>query len=297
MSIESFQNESVAGEADSLEQVAEAVDNVEHEAQQETQTRKAEEDQFSAKFAALSRREKEMRKLQSDLERRSQELEERFKAFEAERAPKEPAKLPLDKRLLSNPLEALKEMGISYEKLTEMALNEGQVPVDLQMKLMRQELEEKHAQELADLRNELIEDKKSREQEKYNQTYRGFINQINDVLNGSDDYELSRAHDASELVYEVMEEHYKETKEIMDIKEAAAQVERYLEEELDKMTKLSKFQKKYGSSPSKPVEQKRQSPTLSNAHASKASVMENSMPLSHSEQLAKAASLIKWNDD
>ena len=81
--------------------------------------------EFDRKFAALSRKEKALRD-------RELELDKKYGNKEKE--------LPLERRIRANPLKALEELGLDYDKLTELALNDGRLTPDMQMKLMREEL-------------------------------------------------------------------------------------------------------------------------------------------------------------
>jgi len=254
-------------------------------------------DEFASKFAALSRKEKALRAREAEMEQRYQDLEAKFKALEEQSQPKEPEEEPIDRLLRKNPLKALEKYGWDYNKLTQMQLEDGNLPTDIQMQIMREELENKYEDELKKLREEIETDKQSREEEKYNQVINNFMNELTDfVSEGGDDYELIRANDAIELVYDVIEEHYNSSGRILDKKEAADQVEAYLQEELQKVLKSSKKLGSLLQPKEEPVSEQRQSqPTLSNAHAATASPKAE-RKLSDDESKLKAASLIRWGD-
>ena len=92
--------------------------------------------EFDKKFAALSRKEKALRD-------RELELEQKYGNKEKE--------LPLERRIRANPLKALEELGLDYDKLTELALNDGRLTPDMQMKLMREELENDYREKFNNL--------------------------------------------------------------------------------------------------------------------------------------------------
>jgi hypothetical protein len=262
-------------------------------------------DEFSAKFAALSRREKELRERESQIqEQYSSKLAELEAKIESLNAPKEEEvqkepELPLEYRLKKDPLGTLAELGLSYDQLTNLALNDGKLTTEMQMQLMKEDLESKYNGKFESLQNELLERDKRQEEQKYEETVTNFKNELTDFVNNSDDkYELIQANDAVDVVYEVIEEHYKDTGRIMSKDEAADQVENYLEGEIEKLMKLSKLKNKFGLQEALKEQAKpapvQASPTLSNAHSAAAS--KPSRPKTRDESLAYATSLLKWND-
>jgi hypothetical protein len=264
--------------------------------QQESQT----DAEFAKKFAALSRRDKEIRLREQELEQRAAELSDRVRQLEEKSQPVEEVaapEAPLEYRLRSNPLETLESMGIGYEKLTEMVLNDGQIPHDLKMDVMKRELEDKYSKQLDELKNELTQDKQTREEEKLNQTINNFKGELANFVNNDESYEFIRANDAVEMVYNVIETQYQETQRVLDIKEAADAVESYLEEESKKFLKLNKVQRMMQPKQEeiKPKQVPSQSPTLSNNMASQVPTR-TSKQLSDEESKSAIAAMLKWDD-
>ena len=252
-------------------------------------------DDFSRKFAALSRREKEIREKETEYGKRIAELEERFNSVNKEPEP-EP-ELPFEYRLKKDPLRALEDMGLSYDKLTELALNDGKLTPEMQMKLMREELEGDYKKKFDDLENRLLEKEKSDEQRRYDDIQRGFKNEINEYVDSNlEKYELIKANEANELVYDVIEEHYNDSGRILDIEEAAQAVENYLEEEAEKLLKLGKLRSKFNLKDDVEQEESpRQSQvTLSNAMSAQANERVD-RKLSDDESKALAAKMLKWD--
>ncbi len=107
-------------------------------------------DEFSSKFAALSRKEKELRQRQQEFE--AQQLEyEAWKTQQEEAASKKEPELPLEYKLRKDPIGTLQELGMSYDKLTELVLNDGKLPADMQMDLMRRDLQSEYDKKLQSL--------------------------------------------------------------------------------------------------------------------------------------------------
>ena len=289
-----------------IEQHAAQNQNVNDIEREETEEAKeveneSQNDEFSSKFAALSRKEKQIRERERQVEQRIAQFEARM--AELESAKKEPEvqkepEVPLEYRIRKNPLQTLEELGYSYEDLTKMVLNDGQMSTDMQMKLMREELERDYRSKFEELENKLTEKEKAEEEAKYNETITQFKQDINDFVNNSEEYELIQANEAYDLIYDVIEQYYEENQRILDTKEAADQVEQYLEEELRKVLEKSKKLGNWKPDASQRVAEtvQRQSPTLSNSQSVTGVAQKTDKLLSREESIAALAPLIKWED-
>jgi hypothetical protein len=176
-------------------------------------------------------------------------------------------------------------------------LNDGKLTPEMQMRLMREELEGDYRKKFEELENRLIEKEKSDEQRRYDDIQRGFQNEIEDfVESNADRYELIKANEANDIIYDVIEEHYNDTGRILDIEEAAEAVENYLEEEAEKIFRLGKFRSKFGiENDFEQEESPRQSQvTLSNAMSAQANERVG-RKLSDEESKALAAKMLKWD--
>jgi hypothetical protein len=277
----------VVANQDSQESAAEEVEQSLEAAQEPEKN-----DDFSRKFAALSRREKEIRAKEAEYEQRIAELEQKFIAQE----PKKEPEIPFDVQLRQNPLKALESVGLSYDKLTELALNDGKLTPEMQMKLMREELETDYRSKFEDLENRLVEKEKSLEEQRYEDIKLGFQNEIESFVNSNgEEFELIKANDANDVVYEVIEEHYNETGKILDIKEAAQAVESYLEDEAEKLLKLGKLRSKFNVGDIEQEPQRQSQVTLSNAHSAQANERV-ARKLSDEESKRAMAEMLKWDE-
>ena len=256
-----------------------------------------EEDQFSKKFAALSRKEKAMREREDQYSRKIEDLERRLEEMNRKPEPEKKPEIPLEWRLKQNPLKALEEMGLGYDQLTELALNDGKLTPDLQMQLIRSELENDYKSKFEELENRLQEREEAEVEAKYENAKHNFMSEIESAVASDEKYELINSSNGEELVYNVIEEHYNETGNILEIDEAAQAVEEYLEAEVEKMLKLEKVSRKLGRVAEEPFEPRRQSsPTLSNAHSAQA-YKGASKKLDDEASMYEAAKLIKWDED
>ena len=238
--------------------------------------------EFDRKFAALSRKEKALRE-------RELELERKFGSKEKE--------LPLERRIRSNPLKALEELGLDYDKLTELALNDGRLTPDMQMKLMREELENDYKEKFNSLEERLNAKEKMEEEAKYDAVKQGFVGEIESFINeNQSDFEYVAHNEATDVVYDVIEEHYNETGRILDIKEAVEAVESYLEEEAEKLLNLGKVKNRLNSIRDEYEQPQRQSQvTLSNAHSAQANERVG-RKLSDEESKREMARMLQWDE-
>ena len=238
--------------------------------------------EFDRKFAALSRKEKALRE-------RELELERKFGSKEKE--------LPLERRIRSNPLKALEELGLDYDKLTELALNDGRLTPDMQMKLMREELENDYKEKFNSLEERLNAKEKMEEEAKYDAVKQGFVGEIESFINeNKNDFEYVAHNEATDVVYDVIEEHYNETGRILDIKEAVEAVESYLEEEAEKLLNLGKVKNRLNSIRDEYEQPQRQSQvTLSNAHSAQANERVGKK-LSDEESKREMARMLQWDE-
>lgn len=288
--------EELKGASDTEETVEEK-----QEVEEQKEEKSPEDKTFAAKFAALTRKEKEIREREKHVEGRLAELEAKMSELNKPEVVEEEE--PLEMLMRKNPLEGLKKFDLDYETLTQIALNDGKLPVELQLKLAQQQLDAKYSGELEKLRNELAEKDKKSEEVRHKQVIEGFKNQINEeIVSNPSEYELLNANreDNIELVYEVIEEHYNQTESVMDVKMAANLVEEHLLEEAKKYLEKSKIQKLMGASEKtqevKPKETKSQeSVTLSNSQSQISNAGERW--LSDEESKREAAKLIRWTEE
>lgn len=253
---------------------------------------KVQEERFAAKFAALSRKEKAMRQREAQLQQQSQQLEERLKALEAQQAEMQTFR-SLPDRLKKEPFTVLQEQGLTYEQLAEMVLNDGKPTPDM----LLSEYEKKFTAKMQELEQKLAEKEAKEQEARYEAAIEQFQGQLIEFVEQSPDYELIRANEASDLVFQVIEEHHNETGEILSNKEACDAVESYLLDEAKKLVDREKVKKLLQpQTPNKPAAPTgKSSPTLSNAAAAQAPKSAAKI-LSNEESKIEAAKLIRWDD-
>ena len=298
-------SESVVEESIAVENVEAAVEGTLEGEQPETEveavaTPQTEEDKrFAAKFAALTRKEKAVREQEKRINARLQELEAKLAA--QPKPAEKPVEEPLERRLKRNPFEALKSQGLDFETLTQIALNEGKLTPELQMQIMREEIESKYNSQIEEVNKKLAAREKREEEERQAATINNFKNQIADTIkSAASEYELVAAEgqEGVDAVFDIIDAYYQETGEVLDIKEAVEAAEEELLKQAKKRIGLSKIKKLMGASETKtqetkPQQVKKTGVTLSNEAAQ---VQSNSGRfLSDEESKAEAAKLIRFN--
>lgn len=272
----------------------------------ETSEKSAEEDKFSSKFAALSRKEKEIRLKEQEVSEKLAEYNA-WKAEQEEKANKKEPEIPLEYKLRTNPLETLSELGLDLEKLSEIAVNNGQLPQDMQFKLMVEEATKSLQDEIGSLKSEIEgykEEQLKKEEEalktQEQQVIENFQIELTEYINSNEDkYELIKATDSVDMVFEVIQDHWNEHKEVLSNDVAAQKVEDLLEEEFNsKFASNPKILERYGLSKASTQQERKEftsTPTLSNSQTSLVST-KGDKPLSDEESKAAAAALLRFRD-
>lgn len=199
----------------------------------------AKTDPLAPKFAALAKREKQARILQQQSRLQAQALAKREAAI-AER------EKIWEEEFKSSPLEALKKRNLTYQDLTNAALNDGKFQPDVALKDLKDEIQ-KVRQETEAKEKLALQNAQKQAQMAEQQAVAHFQEQIGaHIEQNLEKYELTKIYDANDLVYQTVEEHFNRTKKILSVSEACELVESYLESELERTSKESKkFKSKF----------------------------------------------------
>jgi small-conductance mechanosensitive channel len=198
--------------------------------QQQPQVAKPSVDEFSTRFAALTKKEKAL-----------QEQQAKAKA-EAERYAKY---MDLEQKAKENPLSVLEAYGVDLDSLLLATLGEKKAPPTVEEQLA--ELKAQLQKEKDDVK--AAEEAKRLEAEK---AYQSSIdeailnhqNAITDLLSkNKDKYELISHHGVEDLVWETTEAYYEQYGKVLTPSEAADMVEEHLFQQTQKALELSKFKK------------------------------------------------------
>ena len=143
-------------------------------------------------------------------------------------------------------MKALELMGLSYQDLTAVALNDGAVTPEIQVKKVEEKLEAMiKAQEAAELSK--AEDTKKAAAQREEHVINDFKKKIISFLDSDPkSYEAIKFRQAEDWVYSTIEEHYQRTIDpetgvgiVMTEKEAADKVEAALRKEYQEASRLS----------------------------------------------------------
>lgn len=212
-------------------------------------------DEMSAKFAALAKKERFIRTThqsikakEAALAERERQLAEREKAWEEE--------------FKASPLEAIKKRGYSYQDLTNAALNDGKLTPETEIKSVKQEIE-RLRQEQAEREQKALEHERLAAEQQTKETIETFKESLRGFISSNPEkYELTNRWDANgDLVFQTIEEHFNRTQKVMSKEEAADLVEQYFETELEETSKTKKFQSKFGQALKKEEQPKPKSTT------------------------------------
>ena len=183
----------------------------------------------------MARKERQLRKLQIDLQKQKQDLETRAKSYETDYIPRS--------RLKEDPWSVLQAEGMDYDQLTQQLLQQPQDPATKALMHKIKQLEEKQsAAERAAVENT---------QAQYTQALKQISNDVKLLVDSDPEYESikSLGQTGIDAVTELIEQTFNADGYLMDHAEAAAKIENYLVEEGYKMSQLKKVQARM-----KPVE-------------------------------------------
>lgn len=229
---------------------------------------KASEEPLSSKYAILARKEKMIRQREAQLKAREAEMSKSKDVAAAPAAPAfDPSKYVDKSRLTQDPFAVLGELGLDYEKLTDMLMN---APSQDQLKLLNQvkALESKIAEIEGNTKKTLEQKEVENRQAAVNQ----ITSEVKRLVTADDSFEMVRARGAVKDVVQLIERTFDEEGYLMSVEEAAQKVEDHLIEEQLRFTKLKKIQSRLSAQNPAPKEEQpkagqsqQQMKTLSNS--------------------------------
>lgn len=225
--------ESVEGQSGSNEDTTKVVSE---------EAKTTEDRPLSSQYAALARKEKALRAKEQQLRQREAALKPE-PAKEAAKAPTiDESKYISRERLAQDPFSVLAELGLSYDDLTNKALNAPK-PEDIQRARELQELREeiKALKGITEKTEKSIQDSAV---EGRKQAVNEIRNQIKSLVSTDDAYETIKETNSISDVVELIERTFDQDGYLMTVEEAAQAVEDHLVEEAMKITKIKKIQQR-----------------------------------------------------
>lgn len=193
-------------------------------------------DPLAPKFAALARREKALRAERLAIERDRAQWKADQEAQKTSFIPKA--------RFKEDTWGALEEAGLTYEQLTDLALSNPNSSDPMIREMQRQIKAVKDAQEKTT--SQLADSQKAQDE----QARKLIRNEVKLLVDANEDFETIRAMDAHDSVVELIEAVLEDQGTLMDVSDAAKEIEDYLfEEQAMKIAKLKKVQSKFAPQP------------------------------------------------
>jgi len=261
-------------------------------------------DFLSPKFAALTKKEREVRELQASLKQREAELAKRVQELDERDKVGVKGAADIEAEFKENPYKFLQKHGIKLEDLAKIALNDANPTPEMLINKTREELDSKYKKEIEDLKKSMEEKEQREREERYGQAKSAYMDQIGQHISGDESLEFVKAEgeEGRSLIYDIIEEFYNSEGKILPLADAARAAESYLEEQFKaRYGNVKKFSQRAesqppqeGKSPSS-KQDKPASPTLSNNLASQVPT-NGKRSTSREEDIEAAKSLLRWEE-
>ncbi len=212
-------------------------------------------DPLSQHYASMARKERALREKAKSQETTFIQREATLKAREEALLAKDAeykAGYISKAEFQKNPWKHLADAGITYDQITEMELTKQAVPPQVLSQLER--LESQLQEERSERKKFEELSKKSQEEQQsasYKQAVAVIRKDTESLVKDNPEFEMIANTDSIADVVELIEETFKEEGTLLSVEEAAAAVEKHLEEEALKLSRLKKIQSRLSSSTSK----------------------------------------------
>jgi len=242
--------------------------------------------EWAQRFATLQRQQRKLVQEQQAFKRQQDEYQAKIQAYNAYEEAKKNAR--------TNPHALLESLGLTYKDLTDYYLNDTKPTTEQELRLLKEQIDaDRKARE---------DEKTAQEAARHEAVIDGFKAQIQShVREKSDSYELiGVTPGGDDLVLQVIEEHWNQSGELLDLDVACQHVEDYLTEQAKPILSLRKFAPPPKvEQPDDKAAQRQQEPvapsfTLTN-QGTAAPATTRSSYLSDEESKRQAAALIRWN--
>lgn len=199
-----------------------------------------EEDTLSSRYALIARREKAIRA--KDLELKARESAIKAKEAPAPAAPLDPTKYISKDRISEDPFSVLSELGISYDKLVELAVNAPKPEeVAQQQAFKKLEAEIKSLKDAQDGAKKNFDEVQKRN---YDQAVNQIRVETRSLINNNPDFETIKETGSGEDVVDLIKQTFDKDGILLTVEEAAKEVEEHLIEEAMKISRIKKIQQR-----------------------------------------------------
>jgi len=282
--------EAEAPEHDSYQAALDILEGAEEKPVEETAEaeEKPEEkiDKLAPKFAALAKREKEVRA-------QSQELKSQLTAFQAREA--EINKLEnLRQNAQNDPHKYLEAAGLTFQDITEFVLNDNKIPVNSEIQALKAQIEEMKqgkAQEIEAARQYQAQ----QQEQNIIQQFKNDTIALADAEKENFAYVSAFGQDAIDAVWDVTETYFNEHGKLLNHKEALQLVEDYYQQEADKILSIKNAipQAPIAEPKQKTMPQRNESATLQNVQQS--TIQHSDEPLTDAERMKRALEALEYH--
>lgn len=218
-------------------------DEDEQEVKAEAPAKVPEEQQLSAQYAQLARKEKAIRAQAMQVKQQSEAMAAREAAIAAKEAELQGNSDYIPKsRLTADTMRVLQEAGIDYEQITQMALDAPSHEARQQAQVIAK-LEAKLA-ELEGKQNSTQKSYEEQQQNQYKQAVAQIRSEAKHAVYTNPEFETIKETNSVDDVVELITKTFETDGVLLTVEEAAQAVEEHLYEEAFKLTKLSKIQKR-----------------------------------------------------
>lgn len=204
---------------------------------------KASNEPLSSQYAVLARKEKALRLRDQQLKQKEAALKAQEDALKTPSEPKFDSSKYISKEdLMRDPIRLLLESGLTYDQLTEAAMNgprQEDIALTSELKMLRDEIKA--------LKGEQENTKKSFEEQQITQrkqAERQITNDVKRLVSNDANFETIRETDSVSDVVELITRTFDEDGILLTVEEAAQQVEDYLVEEALKISRINKIQQR-----------------------------------------------------
>jgi len=247
-----------------------------------------ERDNFARNFQNLARQEARFQKEKQDFRQEKGNLTQKAGGLD-----------DLREVARTDPMQALEALGLSYDGLTRRLLNEGKIPLEDKLAQQAQEIEnlKKYNQENAQERESRVAEREQKA------IYGEMVDQIQNLVDNNDKYELIKANGAYNTVYQVIQDQFNKDGSILQFDQAADYVERYFSDEAERYYKSAKLRDRYKEHWHQPVTAQDEEPSQQAAVQQRPNTLSNDLTsqtparsgalLPKEESLARAAAIMR----
>jgi hypothetical protein len=228
---------------------------------------------------AFARKERQIRKMQQELQLQKQALEAKQKSYETDYVPKS--------KLKDEFWSVAEELGLDYDTLTQQMLTQPNDPATKALMGKIKALEQKQSQ------SEQME--VERQKQAYEAAKTQISNQVKMLVDSDPEFEMLKNSDMADEVVSRIEDKFNEDGVLMDVKEACTIVENELIEDMIRLSQLAKVQARLKPKTEIPPEQSKQQPAQGVKTLSQSMEQKPTSKLSQKDRIARAMAAFNGN--